>query len=92
MVSAMVFVNTDLESTDTVLENVKKIEGVEEAHLLWGIYDLAVKITAKSVEKLKEIIKFRLRQLPGVTSSLTLMIFEEPATTVFFEEPLKQIS
>ncbi len=77
MISAVVLVNTELGSSqDQVIESLKLIEGVEEAHGLYGVYDLMIKIQALSIEKLKEIIKLRIRQIAGVTSSLTLMIID----------------
>jgi DNA-binding Lrp family transcriptional regulator len=76
MISAVVLVNTDLGSQDKVLESLKQVEGVEEAHALYGVYDLLIKIKANSVDKLKDITKSRIKQIAGVTSSLTLMIIE----------------
>ena len=77
MISAIILVNTDLGSQDKVIENIKLVEGVEETHALYGVYDLLIKIKAISFDKLKEIIKLRIKQLAGVTSSLTLMIVED---------------
>ena len=74
MISAVVLVNTDLDSQNKVVENIKLIEGVEEAHALYGVYDLLIKIKAISLDKLKEIIKLKIRQITGVISSLTLVI------------------
>jgi DNA-binding Lrp family transcriptional regulator len=77
MVSAVVLVNTELGSSqDKVIESLKNIEGVEEAHALFGVYDLIIKIKALTFDKLKEIIKLHIRQTAGVTSSLTLMIID----------------
>jgi len=78
MVSAVVLVNTDLNSQDKVIQSLKLVEGVEEAHALYGVYDLLLKIKAASIDKLKDVVKFRIKQINGVTSSLTLMIIEEP--------------
>ena len=77
MISAVVLVNTEMGSQNKVVESIKLVEGVEEAHALYGVYDLLVKIKAMSFDKLKEIIKLRIRQMAGVTSSLTLMIVED---------------
>ena len=77
MVSAVVLVNTESESSqDKVIESLKNIDGVEEAHALYGVYDLIIKIKALSIDKLKDIIKQRIRQTAGVTSSLTLIIVD----------------
>ena len=78
MISAVVLVNTDLDSQDKVMESLKLVEGVEEAHALFGVYDLLIKIKAISIDRLKDIIKSRIKQVNGVTSSLTLMIVEDP--------------
>ena len=77
MISALVLVNTDLGSQDKVIESLKLVEGVEEARALYGVYDLSIKIKANSFDKLKEIIKLRIKQITGVTSSLTLMIVDQ---------------
>ena len=74
MVSAVVLVNTDLGSQDKVLENLKLIGGVEEAHPLYGIYDCLVRIKADSIDELKNITKSKIKAVDGVTSSLTLLI------------------
>jgi DNA-binding Lrp family transcriptional regulator len=74
MITAVVLVNTDLDSQTRVIENLRKVEGLQEAHQVYGVYDLFVKIKANSIERLKEIIQLNIRRLEGVTSSLTLMI------------------
>ena len=74
MVSAVVLVNSDSNSQDNVLERLKQVGGVEEAHTLYGVYDFLVKIKAPSIDEVKKITKSQIRQLSGVTSSLTLMI------------------
>ena len=77
MISAVVLVNTELGSSqDEVIESLKHIEGVEEAHGLYGVYDLMIKIKAQIIDKLKDIIKLQIKQIAGVTSSLTLMIID----------------
>jgi DNA-binding Lrp family transcriptional regulator len=76
MISAVVLLNTNSGSQDKVVENLKLVEGVEEAHALYGVYDLMVKMHALSLEKLKDVIRFRIKQGAGVTSSLTLMIVD----------------
>ena len=79
MISAIILVNTEPQSQEQVLKNVKIVEGVEEAHELYGgVYDLLVKIRASSIEELKNITRLGIRNVEGVTSSLTLMVVAEP--------------
>lgn len=76
MVSAVVLVNTDLGAQAKVLEILRRVEGVEEAHALCSVYDLALKVKASSVDKLKEIITISIRKLSGVSNIVTLMLIE----------------
>jgi len=76
LISAVVLVNTDLDSQDRVIESLRLVEGVEESHALYGVYDLLIKINANSIDKIKEITKFRIKPIAGVNSSLTLMIVQ----------------
>jgi DNA-binding Lrp family transcriptional regulator len=66
-------VNTDIGEEKQVIEKIKAVEGVEEAHALTGLYDLLIKVQAKSVDNLKDNEK-RLRKLTGVSNLSTLMI------------------
>jgi DNA-binding Lrp family transcriptional regulator len=77
MISAVVLVNTNSNAQDRVLESLKLVDGVEEAHALYGVYDLLVKIKGNSIEKLKEITKSQIKPIAGVNSSLTMMIVQD---------------
>jgi DNA-binding Lrp family transcriptional regulator len=77
MVSAVALVNTNLDSTNEVIENLKRVDGVEEAHALYGVYDFFLKVKASSIEEIKHITKSKIKQVSGVTSSLTLMIDDD---------------
>ncbi len=77
MISAVVLVTTDLGAQDKVLENIKLVEGVEEAHALYGVYDLLIKIKGNSIDKLKEITKLKIKSIAGVNSYLTLMLVQD---------------
>ena len=55
MPTAYVLLNIEIGAEAAVLEALNKIEGVEEAHCLWGIYDVIAHINAESTEKLKRL-------------------------------------
>jgi DNA-binding Lrp family transcriptional regulator len=61
---------------EKVIESLKNIEGAEEAHSLYGVYDRLININANSIDKLKDTVKSRIKQVAGVTSSLTLITVE----------------
>ncbi len=71
---AYVLINTELESECEVLEAVKKIEGVKEAHAVSGVYDIVLKVEAETMDKLKETVTWDVRWLNKVRSYITLTI------------------
>jgi hypothetical protein len=49
MPTAYILLNTEIGAENHVLKALKKIEGVEEAHTLWGIYDIIANVEAESM-------------------------------------------
>ena len=94
MPTAYVLLNTEIGSEKQVLKALRKVEGVEEVHNLWGVYDLIANIKAETMEELKYIITNRIEKISKITSKLTMIISEKPQNTiqqqVFFESPLIQ--
>jgi DNA-binding Lrp family transcriptional regulator len=79
MPKAFVLINTEIGSEADVLKDLRKIEGVEEAFSVYGVYDIIAKVSAESMDKLKEIVTWRIRRLDKVRSTLTMIIVEESA-------------
>lgn len=77
MVSAVMLVNTDLDSQEAVVADLRRVDGVVEAHELYGVYDLLLKVKAQSIDDLRDLAKHRIKRVSGVTSALTLMISEK---------------
>ena len=71
---AFVLINTEIGSEEEVLNKLKKVEGVEEAYCGYGAYDIIAKIKANNMEKLKEIITWKVRKLDKIRSTLTILI------------------
>ena len=77
MPRAFVLINVESGSEDDVLQEIKKLEGVEEAYFSYGVYDLVTKIKADTMEQLKEMVTRKIRALSKVRSTLTLIMMEE---------------
>ena len=77
MPRAFVLINVESGSEDKVLNELKTLEGVEEAYFSYGVYDLITKIRADSMDKLKEVVTRKIRTLSKVRSTLTLIMMEE---------------
>jgi DNA-binding Lrp family transcriptional regulator len=77
MPKAYVLINVESGFEDDVLRELKTIEGVDEAYFSYGVYDIITKIKAETMELLKEMVTKRIRSLPKVRSTLTLILMEE---------------
>jgi len=75
---AFVLINTEIGSESEVLETLKNVEGVVEAYAVYGVYDVVAKITADTMDKLKETVTWHVRRLDKVRSTLTMIVVEEP--------------
>lgn len=74
---AFVLINTEIGSESAVLKTLKGVEGVLEAYAVYGVYDVVAKITADTMDKLKEVVTWRVRRLDKVRSTLTMIVVEE---------------
>ena len=70
---AYVMINVEVGATDEVLEEVRGIPEVKEAHLIYGVYDIIVRVEAETVQGLKDIVTFKIRSIDNVRSTLTLV-------------------
>ena len=76
MPTAYVLINTEIGSEFDVLEELKKVEGVEEAHNLWGVYDIIASIKADTMDKLTAIITKKIEKIGRVNAKLTMITTE----------------
>jgi DNA-binding Lrp family transcriptional regulator len=68
--------NIEPGSEEKVLNEVKKVPNVKECHRVYGVYDLIAKVEAESMDKLKEVVTWKIRRLEGVRSTLTAIVME----------------
>jgi len=73
---AFVLINAEIGAEAEVLKEIKKVKGVEEAHTVYGVYDIVAKIEGGSMDELKEIVTWRIRRLSKVRSTLTMPVIE----------------
>ena len=73
MAQAYVLINCELGSEESVISQLKSIEGVKEVHGTFGAYDILAKVEADKVEMLRETITWKIRKIDSIRSTLTLM-------------------
>ncbi|MDX1372727.1 MAG: Lrp/AsnC ligand binding domain-containing protein [Nitrososphaeraceae archaeon] len=76
MAEAYVLINCELGSEESVISQLKSIEGIKEVHGTFGAYDILAKVVSDKVETLREIITWKIRKIEHIRSTLTLMGIE----------------
>ena len=76
MASAFVLINTETGSESEVLDELRKINEVKESYMVYGVYDVVATVSADTMEKLKEIVTWKVRRLDKVRSTLTMIVIE----------------
>jgi DNA-binding Lrp family transcriptional regulator len=76
MPKAFVLMNAELGSEDSIVNELKKLEGVKEVYQVYGVYDIVAQVEATTMERVKETITWKLRKLNGVKSTLTMIVMD----------------
>ncbi len=74
MPNAFVLLNAELGREKNIIRDLKNLEEVKEVFRVYGVYDIIAKVESDTMDKVKEIIIWKLRKLTGVKSTLTMMV------------------
>ena len=77
MPMAYVLINTEPKHMENVVESLEKLDTIVEVFPVYGVYDVVAKIKAETMENLKEIVTWKVRNLDEVRSTITMLILEE---------------
>ena len=75
MPTALVLMNTAIGSEAEVLRELRKIASIEEALLVYGVYDIILRVKSSSMAELKQTITWQIRKMEYVTATQTMIIF-----------------
>ena len=76
MATAYVLINCELGAEEFVISELNSIDGVIEVHGTFGAYDILAQVQSDQVEALRETITWKIRKIPKIRSTLTLMGIE----------------
>jgi DNA-binding Lrp family transcriptional regulator len=76
MALAFVMVNTELGQEKEVLGKLRTIPAVREAHEIYGVYDIILKVEADSRKAFQEAVAV-IRRVAGVRSTLTMVVISK---------------
>jgi DNA-binding Lrp family transcriptional regulator len=61
----------------SVIEKIKKMKGVEDAHLLFGDFDAIVKLDMPKIHDVENMVMEEIHMIEGVEGTLTLLCVNE---------------
>ncbi len=77
MIKAYVLVVTNPGETKSVVAAAKAIKGVKELHEVMGPYDIVLEIEVESLSDVPPILSDKIRTIPGIESTTSLVTFPE---------------
>ena len=76
MATAYILITCELGSEESIIQELKNLDGVIEVHGTFGAYDIFAKIESTTIEVLRETITWKIRKIDHIRSTLTLMGIE----------------
>jgi len=76
-VKAYIMMNVKTGTEDEICEKVLKYSEVEEAAAIYGEFDLILKVKAKDMNHLDRLIVDKLREIPDILLTATMLIAKE---------------
>lgn len=76
-IKAYVLIVTDPVKTKEVFAQLQQIPGLVELHEVMGPYDIVCEIEANDLTEIPPILGERIRRLPGIESTTSLVAFPD---------------
>jgi DNA-binding Lrp family transcriptional regulator len=66
--------NVETGTEEEVMNNLKTHEEVKEARMVYGVYDIIVRVETGTMEELKNVVSWTIRRLDRVRSTMTMIV------------------
>jgi DNA-binding Lrp family transcriptional regulator len=76
MPTALVCITIDFDSSGEVLSKLRACEGVEEAFMVHGVYDIIAKVNGDTLDTVKRTVTDKIKKIGNVQKTLTMMVAE----------------
>jgi len=73
---AYILINVRAGSVPEVVRNLRRLDGVLEASMTFGPYDVVAVLQASDVNQLGHIIAVNIQPIPGVLDTMTCLVVE----------------
>jgi DNA-binding Lrp family transcriptional regulator len=69
--------NAELGFETKVLESIKKFPEVVETYVLYGVYDILVKVTVADQEELSRLVTQKIRGTQNIRNTITFIVINK---------------
>lgn len=73
MPTAFVLLNTEAGTEADVLREIKKIPSITEAFLVYGVYEIVLRVESNSLAELRHTVVWKIRKLDYITATQTII-------------------
>ncbi len=74
LATAYLLLIVEIGTEEEVMRSLKSIGEVKEARMVYGVYDVIVRVEAVNMEELKNLVSWRIRRLDNVRSTMTMIV------------------
>ena len=74
LATAYLLLIVEIGTEEEVMRSLKSIGEVKEARMVYGVYDVIVRVEAVNMEELKNLVSWRIRRLDSVRSTMTMIV------------------
>jgi DNA-binding Lrp family transcriptional regulator len=76
MVKAYILIKAAVGHEDDVLKNMLELSVTEEAHKVFGPYDIVAEVRGRDMETLVEIITEKVRKIKGIEDTQSILVID----------------
>ncbi len=73
MITGYVLINCELGAEEELIEKIRENENVRDVFGTFGAHDIMVRVEADHLEKLREIITWKIQKLDKIRSTVSLV-------------------
>jgi len=76
MVKAYILIKAEVGQEDSVLREVLELSVTEEAHKVFGPYDIVAEVRGRDMETLVEVITEKVRKIKGIADTQSILVVD----------------
>ncbi len=74
LATAYLLLIVETGTEEEVMRSLKSIEEAKEARMVYGLYDIIIRVETETMEEMKNLVNGRIRRLDKIRSTMTLIV------------------